>query len=234
MEPIVNVLEMAGALLGGVVARLALLVLGAAVLALPIALVIEAVKAGLRFRRRRLGLMPIDGLVWMPGSAYARGHTWVRRVGRKTLRVGLDDLAQRVLSGAVRVELPKVGDRVREGEVATVVMCGERRGEIRAPVDGIVTAVNPAVERDPALIHREPYTRGWLYAVSPIDGGRTPLLRGEAALDWLMADRTRFAHFVEGAVGIAAADGGELVAPPPSLLTDEQWSTMTRTFLLTG
>ncbi|MBI2217295.1 MAG: glycine cleavage system protein H [Candidatus Rokubacteria bacterium] len=234
MESIVNVLEMVGVLVGGVIARLALLALGAAVLALPIALIVEAVKAGVRLRRRRLGLTPVDGLVWTPRVCYAPGHTWVRRAGRKTLRVGLDDLAQRVLSFADRIELPKVGARVREGEAAMIVTCGGRRGEIRAPVDGIVTAVNKAVERDPSLIHRDPYARGWLYAVSPINGGRGRLLRGDEALAWLTGDRRRFAHFVEGAVGIAAADGGDLVAPPPSLLTDEQWSMMTRTFLLTG
>ena len=234
MEHIVSGIEMLSVLVGGLVVRLALLVVGAAVLALPIALVVEAVKAITRVRRRRLGLEPVDVLVWTPRVSYAPGHTWVRRAGLRKLRVGLDDLAQRVLSFADAIELPKVGERVRAGEVAMVVRCGQRRGEIRAPVDGRVTAVNRAVERDPSLIHREPYARGWLFAVAPIDGGRGRLLRGNEALTWLAADRTRFAHFVEGAVGIAAADGGDLVAPPPSLLTDEQWSTMTRTFLLTG
>lgn len=225
MEPIVNVLEMAGVLIGGALARFAVLMLVMMALVVPVVLVVGAVKAGVTARRRRLGLVPLE---------HAPGHTWVRRVGRKTVRVGLDDLAQRVLSGAAGIELPKVGARLREGDVATVVLCGARRGAIRAPVDGIVTAVNRAVERDPSLIHRAPYTAGWLYAVAPIAGGRPRLLRGQAALDWLTADRARLARFVEGAVGIAAADGGDLVAPPPALLTDEQWSALTRTFLLTG
>ena len=30
---------------------------------------------------------------------------------------------------------------------------------------------------------------------------------------------------------MAAADGGELVAPGPTLLSDEQWQSMTRNFL---
>jgi glycine cleavage system H protein len=234
MESMVSGLQMLAVVVGGAIARVALLVLGAAVLALPIALGIQAVKAVTKLRARAWGLTDVGGIAWMPASAYAPGHTWVRRAGRKRLRVGLDDLAQRVLSGASRVELPELGARVREGEVAAVVRCGSRRGEIRAPVDGIVRAVNRAVERDPSLIHREPYARGWLYAIAPIDGGRARLLRGDAARSWLGAEKTRFAHFLEGAVGIAAADGGDLVAPPPSLLSDEQWSTMTRTFLRTG
>jgi hypothetical protein len=38
-------------------------------------------------------------------------------------------------------------------------------------------------------------------------------------------------RFFEVQLGAAAADGGEFVTPPPTMLSDEQWATLTREFL---
>ncbi len=234
MESMMNGLAVIAVVVTGLVARLGLLVLGAAVLAVPVLLGVLLVRRLVKLRERVLGLAHAGGLVWRRDSYYAPGHTWVTALTPKRVRVGLDDLAQRVLTGASRVELPLRGASVREGQVATVVTCGDKRGEIRSPVDGVVVDVNRAVQRDPTLIHREPYTRGWLFTVAPSNARYTRLLRGDAALAWLSGEKARFARLVEGAIGIAAADGGDLVSPPPRLLTDEEWSALTRTFFSTG
>ncbi len=229
-----NVLGIVGAVLAGTVARLALVALAAMLLGVPVLVGVHAARGFMRARERALGLAHVDGLVWKPDSYYAPGHIWVRRLTPERLRVGVDDLAQRVLTGASVVSLPPRGSLVREGDVAAIVRCGDKLGGIRSPVDGVVLAVNHAVERDPSLIHREPYARGWLYTVKPSNARYGRLLGGDRALAWLRDERQRLAHFLEGAVGIAAADGGDLVAPPPSLLTSEQWSELTQAFLLTG
>ena len=49
------------------------------------------------------------------GLAYAPGHTWVRDEG-SSLKVGLDDLAQKILPWTVAVELPSPGQVVKAGE----------------------------------------------------------------------------------------------------------------------
>jgi glycine cleavage system H protein len=48
---------------------------------------------------------------------------------------------------------------------------------------------------------------------------------------WFHADETRLAHFLEGELGLAAADGGELVLPPPALLSEDQWHRAVSSFL---
>ncbi len=242
MEPITNVLAIVGTVVAGLIARVALLALASMILGLPVLLGVWIHRALVGARERALGVAHVDGLVWSRDAYHAPGHTWLRRLAPEKLRLGLDDLAQRILIGASGVKLPRPGDPVREGGVAAIVRCGDRRGAIRSPIDGVVIAVNRAVERNPSLIHRDPYGRGWLFTVKPSSARYTGLLRGDDALAWLSEEKEQLARFLEGAAGIAAADGGvlvgatgaDLVGQPPSLLTDEQWTDLTERFLLTA
>jgi glycine cleavage system H protein len=234
MESIVTTVEFLAVFVGGLAARFALLLLVALVLTVPVVLVVRAVQAAGDLRQRLLGVARTDGLAWRAGAYYAPGHTWVRPDGRNSVRIGLDDLAQRLLADTSALELPEPGSEVREGRVATIVTCGKKRAAIACPVDGTVTAVNEAVASDPSIIHRDPYTRGWLFEVTPGNTRYTGLLQGERARRWLREERARLGEFLEAQMGLAAADGGELVVPAPAVLTDEQWAALGRTFLKTG
>jgi glycine cleavage system H protein len=234
METIVTTAQVVGVVLAGLLARFGLLLLLALLIAIPVLLVFRAVRAAGDLRQRLLGIAPMDGITWRSGSYYAPGHTWVRPDGRNAVRIGIDDLAQRLLTDTSAVELPAPGREVREGMAATVVTCGRKRAAIASPVDGTVVAVNEALVENPSLIHRDPYTRGWLIEVAPRDTRYMGLLQGERARQWLRDERGRLAEFLEAQMGIAAADGGELIVPAPSVLTDEQWTALGRTFLKTG
>jgi len=54
---------------------------------------------------------------------------------------------------------------------------------------------------------------------------------GNDSRTWFSRDAIRLSQFFEHQLGMAAADGGELVAPGPLLLTESQWAEMTQTFL---
>jgi len=150
------------------------------------------------------------------------------------VRVGLDDLAQRLFVGPRTIDLPKPGTMVRAGQVAGTISCGDKRAEIPSPVGGMITAVNDALMANPSLINRAPYGRGWLFTVAPSDSALERLTHGEPARAWLVAEGGRLARFPERDLGVAAADGGETVAPTPALLSQEQWAALTRNFLVTG
>ena len=92
-------------------------------------------------------------------------------------------------------------------------------------------AVNRRVLRDPSLVHRSPYSAGWLLAVEPSDARYTRLPYGPPSRPWFSAEAIRFARALEHRLGTAAADGGELVAPGATLLGDEDWDELMREFL---
>jgi glycine cleavage system H lipoate-binding protein len=219
-----------GTFLAGVVARFGL------VLALPVALAVLAA-LGLvvarifrAARNRAAGLERVDGLFFKPDLYYAPGHLWLgRRDG--VLRLGIDDLAQRLLPEPHSIELPARGRELKAGEVAAVLICGYKRVEIRCPTAGTVVGANEALAHDPTLFRRDPYSRGWLFELQPADAAWQQLPIGAAARTWLRAEASRLARFAETELGVGAADGGEFTLLMANALPGSKWDAMLAAFL---
>ena len=95
---------------------------------------------------------------------YAKSHEWVRISG-DTATVGITDHAQHELTDIVFVELPAVGRKVKAGESCAVVESVKTASDIYSPVSGEITAVNPAVVDNPALVNTDPHAAGWFYKI---------------------------------------------------------------------
>jgi glycine cleavage system H protein len=234
MEALLTILQGAGIFVAGLLIRLLLLIAFVAVALVPILAgwgLYRAVERTIqRIRARRLGLVDVDGLVLAERRRYTPAHAWLEETGGR-LRVGLDGLAGHLLHGVTAIQLPKPGSMLAEGRAAVTVACGARTAVIPSPVTGTVVAVNGAVSRRPSLVLSSPYGRGWLFSVRPASDTYRSFPTGAVARAWFHADETRLAHFLEGELGLAAADGGELVLPPPALLSEDQWHRAVSSFL---
>jgi glycine cleavage system H protein len=230
MTTLTTVLETLAVLVSGLLIRVAVALVFALAFAVPILLLVkvwELVKA-------RVGAQPdpewAGDLRFRPDALYAPGHAWLAATWRD-LRVGLDDLARRIVGVPEAVTLPAPGARLRAGEPAVILRRGPRVAVLPAPVAGTVTAANDALLRQPALLAREPYGRGWLYRIRP-DLGRAPALpTGEEAHVWLRSEAARFEHALERELGYAAADGGHPPLPAEAALDDRQWRRIAEEFL---
>jgi glycine cleavage system H protein len=233
MQAAFELLQSAGVFVGGLLARLGLFLAMLALLALPalaIALLLRAISAR---RQRALGLRRVAGVLFRPDLLYAPGHTWLhrRRAGTGTLEVGIDDLAQRLLRAVTAVELARPGTPVARGDAVATLHGGGWAITIPAPIAGTVAGVNAAVLRDPSLVKRDGYGRGWLVAIAPADPAVAGLRQGAEAESWLRSEAARWTRFVEDRLGFAAADGGDLVAPAPWLVGEDGWRELTAAFL---
>jgi len=230
MEAIVQALQTAGVFVVGLLARGGLVLAVLALLALPVMLVAGVLGAVESVRRRQLGLRDVGGLLFRPGLWYAPTHTWLARRPGGSVVVGLDDLAQRLMPSVTGVELPKPGTLVRRGEPLMTVFAGARTLVVPSPVTGTLRSQNHAVLRDPGLVKREPYGRGWLVCVEPSDDAWAALPRGEPAEAFLRSESARWNRFVEEQLGFGAADGGHLVAPAPELVGEAGWKRLAEAF----
>lgn len=228
MTTFVSFLETVGSFLLGAVARSAVFVAGLIALAIPALLLALAWRA--LQRRREAAVAEVGGLSFRRGAYYAPNHTWLAPAARG-LRVGLDDFAQRLIPSATAVELPRPGMKVRRGDPVAVVRAGGRTIRVLAPIDGTVVDGNGAVRRDPGLVKREPYGRGWLFGIVPADGSYLTFPQDWDGGGWLRRERERLDRYVEQELGLAAADGGELPPPAPSTLGEEGWRKVLATFL---
>lgn len=215
-------LEAFGSFIAGLAGRLGLFLAAGVLLAMP-ALVLALAYRAIRRGRGQAALGP--------AGRVASNHTWLEPWRKGALRVGVDEIAQRILPSATAVELPRPGMVVHRGDPIAVVRAGRRAVRIGSPVDGTVVAVNGRVRRNPGLVKDAPYGEGWLFAIVPEDEAWTGLPAAGEADAFLRAERRRLARFVDEELGIAAADGGHLVAPAPALLGEEGWKRVVSAFL---
>ena len=97
---------------------------------------------------------------------YTATHEWARRESKDTV-VGITTHAQEELRDVVFVELPRVGQVVKQREAVAVIESVKAAFDIYAPVSGTITRVNEAVTKLPALVNQDCYGTGWLFAIAP-------------------------------------------------------------------
>ncbi len=102
---------------------------------------------------------------------YTKDHEWVRIEGN-TATVGITDYAQGELGDIVFVELPKVGDEVAQHQAFGTIEAVKAVSDMYAPVSGKVTEINAALEDDPMIVNRDPYSDGWMIKVDMADEGQ--------------------------------------------------------------
>lgn len=93
---------------------------------------------------------------------YTEEHEYVLREGDDQIVVGITDYAQGELSDIVFVELPDIGSSYAKTEPFGTIEAVKAVSELYTPIGGEVTAVNEALQDDPAVVNRDPYGEGWM------------------------------------------------------------------------
>ncbi len=99
---------------------------------------------------------------------YTEEHEWVD-VSGDIATVGITAYAADKLGDVVFVDLPSVGSTVAAGTVVGEIESTKSVGELFAPIQGTVDAVNDAVVASPELVNSDPFGEGWLIRVKFTD-----------------------------------------------------------------
>jgi len=153
------------------------------------------------------------------GLFYHGGHTWAHLTPAGDALVGIDDFAQGVIGKIDRIELPKPGTMVLQGETAFTVVQNRKRIDFVSPLGGMVDSVNEKVNSEIERLKEDPYGCGWLFAIRPGDIAhdlrKMRIARDAAA--WLERETARFTEFITlhmsapQEVGVTMRDGGVCV-----------------------
>ena len=231
MEPLTSFFETAGIAVVGILLRFLVAVVLLSLIVAPLAAIFLAIDKVARLRERARGLMREGTLLWQRGLFYAPSHTWLGALANGTVRLGLDDIAQKMLPGARVLQLTPAGSTVRRGDALATLEVGGPRLAVAAPTAGRVVAINDRLVREPALLHRDPYGRGWIAALAPATREFERWPTGDEARTWLRREDHRLNAFLETELGIAAADGGEWIVAPTTMMTGAQFEALRREFL---
>ena len=94
---------------------------------------------------------------------YTQDHEWVRdSKDPQVVEVGITDYAQGELGDVVFVELPKGAAAFKQRDVFGTIEAVKAVSELYSPLAGTVVEVNGAIEKDPAVVNRDPYGAGWM------------------------------------------------------------------------
>jgi glycine cleavage system H protein len=99
---------------------------------------------------------------------FTEEHEWID-VDGDVATVGITDFAQGQLGDIVFVEVPDTGAELSQGGDAAVVESVKAASDVYAPVDGVVTAGNAALEEEPALVNSDPEGEGWFFRMTLTD-----------------------------------------------------------------
>jgi glycine cleavage system H protein len=197
-----------------------------------------------RLADARLGAAPAEIEVepaWVAGYQlpdslhYHRGHTWARVVDQRTVVIGIDDFARRLLGPAREVTLPDRGAWLEQGERGFGLRVDGRAAELVSPLAGEVLEVNPALRTQPGLATDDPYGRGWVLKLRPahLTSGLRNLMSGRLAHRWIEDARETLDLRLMALSGSVLQDGGEPVSDFARHLPAEEWSGLVKEFFLT-
>jgi glycine cleavage system H protein len=119
---------------------------------------------------------------------YTKEHEWINIDGSKGT-VGITDYAQNSLGDIVFVDLPKVGDAVKAGEIFGSVESVKAVSDLYSPVTGTVTEINEALKDAPEKINADANAT-WMLKVDVSDAAEVNGLLSAADYEKFVAEET--------------------------------------------
>lgn len=165
------------------------------------------------------------------GPYFHPTHSWAK-VTDDVVTVGIDEFTNKLIGKIQKLDVPKVGSYLQQGQTAWKLQRGKRELTQSAPIEGEVVEINEALINNPSKINESPYKEGWILKIRPgsLRQNLKNLLSGETAKNWLENARSQFVLRFASEVGPVCQDGGELIDNAGELLTDEEWNEVLNEF----
>jgi glycine cleavage system H protein len=177
----------------------------------------------------------VDGFLVPEKLSYHPGHSWLMRERKNVVRVGADEFAAALLGKLEKIELPKPGQWIRQGQKVLSFYRDGRKTEMVSPTEGEVMEINAEALTNPAILRQDPYGKGWLVAVHVPDEentGRNLVPKG-LVREWMREAVERLYARQPALAGAVAADGGRPAEDLLEAMPEVGWTEVTSEFFLT-
>jgi glycine cleavage system H lipoate-binding protein len=177
----------------------------------------------------------VEGFLVPEKLQYHPGHSWVMRERKRLARVGVDEFAAALMGRIERVELPRPGTWLRQGQKAFSFYRDGEKTEVLSPTEGEVIEVNREIASDASLLRKDPYGAGWLLMVNVPDEETVSrnLIPAGMVRNWIRDAVERLYSLQPQLAGAVAADGGRPAEDLLATLPGASWTEVTADFFLT-
>ena len=174
-----------------------------------------------------------SGYKMADGYYYHMGHTWVRFEHGGRVRVGLDDFAARLFGTLEALNLPPLGERLKQHQVGLTFARGIRQAAILSPASGTVLAINHKACEHPEIAHEDPYREGWLMILEPVMAKRNlkGLYFGEESFRWMEQEGQKLMGMLGDDYEKLAATGGEPIGDVYGNFPELDWDMLVKRLL---
>ena len=178
----------------------------------------------------------VEGFLVPDKLAYHPGHSWLAHERRNLVRVGADEFAAALAGSLEKIELPKPGQWIRQGQKAWSLIRNGEKAEMVSPTEGEIVEVNQELLRDPSLLRRDPYGRGWVATVDVPDEESTTrnLVPAGLVRTWMRDAVSRLYARQPQLAGAVAADGGRPAEDLLAGMPEANWKEVAGEFFLTA
>jgi len=178
----------------------------------------------------------VNGFHTPDNVSYHPGHTWLVQERQSLVRVGIDEFAAALAGRVDKIELPKPGQWVRQGQKIFSFYRNGEKAEMVSPTEGEVMAVNSEVANHPAQLRGDPYGKGWLLTINVPDEESTTrnLIPKGLVHEWMRVAVERLYSRQPMLAGAAAADGGRPAEDLLAEVPEASWKEITGEFFLTA
>jgi len=163
------------------------------------------------------------------------GHTWVTKEGASSndARVGVDKFVTNLMGKIDHIEVRGTDRWVRQGQKLITLSSNGASVDLLSPVEGVVTAVNDDVLRDPSLVTNDPYESGWIAMVKSPDLriNQRNLIQGSMVAPWMQNNVARLSAMLSPLPALAQ-DGGSPISGLLPQLTPELRQKVVKEFFL--
>ena len=177
----------------------------------------------------------VDGFLVPQSVSYHSGHSWMVRERKNVVRIGADEFAAALAGKVEKIELPKPGQWVRQGQKVISFFRNGQKTEMVSPTEGEVMEINSEVLNNPTLMRQDPYGKGWLVSVHVPDEESTTrnLVPKMLVREWMREAVERLYSRQPALAGAVAADGGRPADDLLEALPEHDWHEVTSEFFLT-
>lgn len=132
------------------------------------------------------------------GIFVAPNHTWVDIEMNGTARVGLDDFVRKIVKNIDAVELPKLNENVKKGDLLLSLRHDSHTVDIASPISGRVSLINSEHAEHPEWIASRPFELSWMCCIEPsnLPEELHTLKIGVASINWYREEIDRYSEIV--------------------------------------
>lgn len=123
-------------------------------------------------------------MAYPAGYRYTKDHEWVEISGDRG-KVGITDYAQQQLGDVVYVELPEIGQKLKQGQSFGTIESVKAVSELYAPVSGEVVEVNAGLKDKPETVNSDPHG-SWMIVVKLANPGEAGTLLDNSQYEQLV------------------------------------------------